>query len=140
MAAYWTFFFFTYYQVFIVIIFNSLKFVATDIKKNLEVVNFTVLYQFKTEMKEKIKASIDTLKPEDVNNSNMTSSFGYLNIKMIKFIIQFTSHMRIFGTIVDTTTGWFLDIFYFGHLSKKFIYYFIFWIFYLNYYYFGIFV
>jgi hypothetical protein len=57
------------------------------------------------EMKEKIKASIDTLKPEDVNNSNMTSSFGYLNIKMIKFIIQFTSHMRIFGTTVDTTTG-----------------------------------
>jgi hypothetical protein len=53
-------------------------------------------------MKEKIKA---TLKPEDVNNSNMTSSFGYLNIKMIKFIIQFTSHMRIFGTTVDTTTG-----------------------------------
>ena len=75
------------------------------LKKNLEEVNFTVLCQFKTEMKEKIKASIDTLKPEDVNNSNMTSSFGYLNIKMIKFIIQFTSHMRIFGTIVDTTTG-----------------------------------
>ena len=71
-------------------------------KKNLEEVNFTVLCQFKTEMKEKIKA---TLKPEDVNNSNMTSSFGYLNIKMIKFIIQFTSHMRIFGTTVDTTTG-----------------------------------
>ena len=74
-------------------------------KKNLEEVNFTVLCQFKTEMKETIKASIDTLTPEDVNNSNMTSSFGYLNIKMIKFIIQFTSHMRIFGTTVDTTTG-----------------------------------
>ena len=74
-------------------------------QKTLEEVNFTVLCQFKTEMKEKIKASIDTLKSEDVNNSNMTSSFGYLNIKMIKFIIQFTSHMRIFGTTVYTTTG-----------------------------------
>jgi hypothetical protein len=74
---------FTYYQVFIVII-------------------FTVLCQFKIEIKEKIKASIDIINPEDVNNSNMTSFVGYLNIKMIKFITLLTSRMRISETIGDT--------------------------------------